>query len=132
MADSDDNKDTNTYVLRRGTHDGKTAGDEVELTEEERATFDPQGVKFVPAEETDASGMDIESDGEPETAEELVRETSVAAPFDPSDYTVDEFEGKLENEGYDAPELRALRDAEADGQDREGVKDALDEQLNEE
>ena len=130
MSDDNDN-DTNTYVLQRGTHDGKEPGDEVELTEEKRATFDPQGEKFVPAEETDVSGQDVESGGEPETADP-VQETSVDAPFDPSDYTVDEFEGKLENEGYDAAELHALRDAETDGDDREGVKDALDDQLNEE
>ena len=130
MADSDDNKDTNTYVLRRGTHDGKEPGDEVELTEEERATFDPQGVKFVPAEETDVSGQDVESDGE--TAAEDVHETSVEAPFDPSKENVGEFKSKVENEGYDAPELRALYEAEENGEDRKGVKDFLDEQLNEE
>lgn len=122
-------EDTNTYVVRRGTHDGNTEGEEVELTEEERATFDPQGVKFAPAGETPTSGPDVESDGEAQT-EDVTPETSVETPFDPSNFTVDEFEGKVENEGYDAPELRALYDAEADGQDREGVKDALDEELN--
>lgn len=123
-----DNPDTDTYIVRRGTHDGKSEGDYVELTDEERATFDPQGVKFAPAEETPAKGTDVESDDE--TAAESVQETSVDPPFDPSDFTVDEFEGKVENDGYDAPELRALYDAEVDGQDREGVKDALDEELN--
>ena len=128
---ADDNKDTDTYVIRRGTHNDKTAGDEVELTEEERATFDPQGVKFVPAEETDPDGVDVESDGE-SGGGERVEETSVEPPFDPSEENVGEFKSKVENEGYDAPELRALYDAEENAEGRKGVKEFLDEKLNEE
>lgn len=48
--------------------------------------------------------------------------------LDPSEHTIDELRDEIE--GMDDPEsLEALREAEADGEDREGAKEAIDERL---
>ena len=48
--------------------------------------------------------------------------------LDPSEHTIDELRDELE--GIDDPEaLEELRESEADGEDREGAKEAIDERL---
>lgn len=48
--------------------------------------------------------------------------------LDPSEHTIDELRDELD--GMDDPEaLEALREAEADGENREGAKEAIDERL---
>jgi len=58
-------------------------------------------------------------------AAEAHRYGSDVAPFDPSDYTVDELRDALA-EGYTDDELDALYQAEDDGKDRETALDAID------
>ena len=47
------------------------------------------------------------------------------APFDPSEYTVDELEEELEDGDYSEEELAALAEAERDGEGRDSALDLL-------
>ncbi|PSP89799.1 gas vesicle synthesis family protein [Halobacteriales archaeon QS_4_69_34] len=49
--------------------------------------------------------------------------------LDPSEYTIDELEDELA-EIDDPEELREVRDAEADGEDRTGARELIDERLD--
>jgi len=55
----------------------------------------------------------------------------VAPPLDPSEYTVSELEAALEEGDFVDEELAAIRAAEAAGQNRKGVRGAIDTRLEE-
>jgi hypothetical protein len=50
----------------------------------------------------------------------------VAPPIDPGDYTVSELEGELDDSDFSDAELAAIGTAEANGQNRTGVRGAID------
>lgn len=78
------------------------------------------------SEDSSDSALDADADASDSDTE------SVDPPFDPSaeDRSVDDVETKLEEGDYSAAELDALAEAEANGKDRKGVADAIDEERN--
>lgn len=51
-------------------------------------------------------------------------------PIDPSEYTVDDVESHVESASYSVDELRAIRSAEKDGENRSTALEAVDEEID--
>lgn len=93
--------------------EGEPVDDDGEGDDEPESSADPD------EDDPDASDGDDEGD-EPDDVE---------APFDPSTRTIDELEAALEDAEHSAEELAALRAAEADGEERVGALDVVDDAL---
>lgn len=109
-----------------GVQDGTAAAGSGTITTEDVADE---------AREPDHSGVRTEEVGSEEeppmpTEDEAAAESDTQdsdAPFDPSEYTVDEFEENLQQGDYSGAELAELETAESQDEDRKGVHQALDD-----
>lgn len=63
---------------------------------------------------------------------EATQQETADAPFDPSEETVSETEEILDNNDFSRAQLLALKEAEQEQDDRDGVMDAIDKKLDEE
>lgn len=95
------------YVRRVGTE--FSPGDRVDVSDAEAQYLLEERGDFELVD--DGEGTDDAPDGEG-------AEDGVKAPFDPSEYTVDELRDELDDADYGASELHALAAAEERGQDR--------------
>lgn len=98
-------------------------GDEVsDVTEAELAAF---GDSLDRVEATDDTDADSDGGGSGDADDD-----GVDAPFDPDEYTVSEFEDRVESGDYSDAELDALAEAEGpeSGDGRAGVHEAIDEE----
>lgn len=99
----------------------RLTGSGVDVAQGETVTVDADTAEYLQAngefEVVNADDDDDESDEG--TAD-------VAAPIDPGNYTVSELEAKLDDSEFSDAELKAIRSAEAQGQNRKGVRGALD------
>lgn len=94
---------------------GEGGGGEADIGEqthaEERGIGDEDGDRAEQAADTDEAAAD--------------------APFDPSEYTIDELDGELDSRNLDSDDLDALAAAERDGEDREGALETIDDHRSE-
>ncbi|WP_254535230.1 hypothetical protein [Halomarina litorea] len=70
--------------------------------------------------------VEDESDDGGEASDQAGEEDDASAPFDPSDMTIDEFEGELDGGDYGEDELAALAVAEREGKHRDGAINAIE------
>ena len=80
----------------------------------------------------DAGAQDVKAESDesaepPQSDADSDSGSSGDSPFDPTDLTVDEVESRLDENDYSDSQLDAIQSAEAAGDDRNGVRDAIDE-----
>lgn len=109
-------------------YDGQVLGDDspLEFEDGEAVVDDEETARDLVRRHTH-----IELGGPVAGAEEASEPAVESPPFDPAEKTVSELEDALEDEDYDWNDaaLRGLREAEADGENRETALEAIDAQL---
>lgn len=98
---------------------------EHEVTEETARRFLDRHDGWVRVDDPDESDESDDSDTSDADAE---TEPTNAPPVDPGEFTVEELRDYLEGDGADLSddELASLYDAEVEGQNRNGARDAID------
>ena len=108
-------------------------GDEVEL-DEVPGEFGEKFEKVENAAQSDSDSEEDDSPSEDEESEESGNEAAqneVEAPFDPSDFNVDQLAAEIEGQDLTEEQLQALFEAEEDGEGRTTALDTIEDKIAE-
>lgn len=115
------------YVGNAGRY--RLTNSDVDVAQGETVTVDEETAAYLQEHGEFEAVEDTDDDGEEAAAEAETSPDAADAPIDPSGYTVGELEAAIDDGDFSDEELQAIRAAEAQDQNRKGVRGALDTRL---